>query len=168
MNKFIGVSLVFVAPDGHTDGFLNVSSNDVEQCYVIQATMDFVSWVNVQTNSVAGNLLEFANPNAGAYPHRFYRAIVCDSLTGLRIGAITQLPGGQVQFDFSGTSGRSYVIQASTNLTQWQANDFSSNGVAPVQLSEDGRALTWTFHSLVAASRESVGFFRADTDRALT
>ena len=95
VNGFIGVSQVFVAPDGHTDGFLNVSSNDVEQCYVIQATMDFAAWVNVQTNSVAGNLLEFANPNAGAYPHRFYRAMVCDSLTGLRIGAITQLPGGR-------------------------------------------------------------------------
>ena len=120
VNGFIGVSQVFVAPDGHADGFLNVASNDVETCYVIQATTDFVSWVNVQTNSVAGSLLEFADPNAGAYPHRFYRAIVCDAATGLRIGTITQLPGGQVRFDFSGASGRSYVIQASTNLTQWQ------------------------------------------------
>jgi len=28
--------------------------------------------------------------------------------------------GGRVQFDFTGANGRSYVIQASTNLTDWQ------------------------------------------------
>jgi hypothetical protein len=120
VDGFIGVSQVFVAPDGHADGFLNVVSNEVEQCYVIQATTDFVSWVNLQTNSVAGNLLEFNDPNASAYPHRFYRAIVCDAVTGLPIGTITQLADGRVQFDFSGANRRSYVIQASTNLTFWQ------------------------------------------------
>jgi len=129
---FIGVSQVFVAPDGHADGFLNVASNEVDQCYVTQATTDFVTWVNVQTNSVAGNLLEFADPNAGAYPHRFYRALLCDFVTGLRIGTITQLPGGQVQFDFSGATGRSYVVQASTNLTQWENVRTNVGTAAPI------------------------------------
>src|SRR5437867_4023307 len=119
VDGFIGVSQVFVAKDGHADGFFNVASNEVEQCYVIQATTDFVTWVNLQTNSVAGNLLEFNDANASAYDHRFYRAILCDSLTGVQIGTITQLANGQIQFDFSGASGRSYVIQASTNLVRW-------------------------------------------------
>ncbi|HEV8695784.1 MAG TPA: hypothetical protein VGQ93_16605 [Lysobacter sp.] len=120
VNGFIAVSQFFVAQDGHADGFLNVVSNEVDQCYVIQATTDFVTWVNVQTNSAAGALLEFADSRAGLFPHRFYRAILCDALTGLRLGSITQLPDGRVQFDFTGMSGRSYIIQASTNLTQWQ------------------------------------------------
>jgi hypothetical protein len=124
VDGFIGVSQVFVAPDGHADGFLNVVSNEVEQCYVIQATTDFVTWVNLQTNSVAGNLLEFNDSNASAYPHRFYRAILCASpaafAAGGQIGTITQLTDGRVQFDFSGANGRSYVIQASTNLTFWE------------------------------------------------
>ena len=120
VNGFIGVSQVFVAPDGHADGFLNVATNEVETCYVIQASTDLATWVNVQTNSVTGSLLEFADANAGAYPHRFYRAIVCDAATGLRLGTITQLADGRVQFDFSGASGRSYVIEASTNLTLWE------------------------------------------------
>ena len=95
-------------------------SNQPDQCYVIQATTDFQSWVNVQTNSATGSLLEFADSGAGQFPHRFYRAILCDALTGQRLGTITQLPGGQVRFNLFGVSGRSYVIQASTNLPQWE------------------------------------------------
>lgn len=119
VNGYIAVSQMAVAQDGRASGFLNVSSNDVEQCYVIQATSDFVNWVNVQTNSATGNLLEFADPTAVGHPYRFYRAFVCEAATGLRLGTITQLPDRQVRFDFSGAIGRSYVIQASTNLTQW-------------------------------------------------
>jgi hypothetical protein len=119
-NGFVGVNQVFVAPDGHADGFLNVTSNGVEQCYIIQATTDFQTWVNVHTNSTEGGLLEFADLEAGAHPKRFYRAIVCDGVSGLHIGTIAQLANGRVQFDFTGAGGRSYVIQASTNLTDWQ------------------------------------------------
>lgn len=120
VNGFIAVSQVFLAADGHADGFLNVASNQVDQCYVIQATTDFQSWVNVQTNSASGSLLEFADPRASQFPRRFYRAIVCDALTGTQLGTITQLPDGRVRFDFLGLNGRSYVVQASTNLTQWE------------------------------------------------
>ena len=116
----IAVNQVYVGPGGQADGFINVASNAVEQCYVIQATTDFVSWVNVQTNSAEGALLPFNDAEAGAFAKRFYRAIVCDAATGLRIGTITQLANGRVQFDFTGAGGRSYIIQASTNLTDWQ------------------------------------------------
>lgn len=119
-NGFVGVNQVFVAPDGHVDGFLNVASNSVEQCYVIQTTTDFVTWVTVQTNRTEASLLAFIDPAGGGQPHRFYRAVVCDAANGLRIGTITQLPSGQVQLDFDGVVGRSYVIQASTNLLNWQ------------------------------------------------
>ena len=119
----IAVNQVYVGPNGQADGFLNVTSNGVEQCYVIQATTDFQTWSNVQTNSTEEALLQFIDPDAGGFQKRFYRAILCASssgLPGVTIATITQLPGGQMQFDFTGASGRSYVIQASTNLTDWQ------------------------------------------------
>jgi len=125
----IAVNQVYLAPNGQADGFLNVSSNGVEQCYVIQATTDFQSWVNIQTNSTESGLLEFADPAAGAHPHRFYRALLCDSISGERIGVIEQLPNGQIHFDFTGTAGRTYVLQASTNLAQWK--DLSTSA-API------------------------------------
>ncbi len=64
--------------------------------------------------------MQFIDPEAGAFPKRFYRALVCDGASGLQIGTITQLPDGRVQFAFTGALGRSYLIQASTNLTDWQ------------------------------------------------
>ena len=116
----IAVNHVYVGPGGQADGLLNVATNGAEQCFIIQATTDFRTWVNVQTNSTDDALLQFIDPQAAAHPHRFYRAILCNRATGLQVGTITQLPGGQVRFDFTGLSGRSYVIQASTNLTDWQ------------------------------------------------
>ena len=149
-NGFVGVNQVFVAPDGHADGFLNVVSNGVEQCYVIQATTDFQTWVNVHTNSTEGTLLEFADPAAGEFPKRFYRAIVCDPTSGLRIGTITQLANGRVQFDFTGASGRSYVIQASTNLTDWQ-NVRTNVGVAgPISFVDSFANFTRRFYRVRA------------------
>ena len=62
----------------------------------------------------------FVEQHTSGQSKRFYRAIVCDPASGLRIGTITQLANGRVQFDFMGAGGRSYVIQASTNLTQWE------------------------------------------------
>lgn len=116
----IAVNQVYVGQNGQADGFLNVASNGVEQCYVIQATTDFQTWSNVQTNSTEEALLQFIDPDAGGFQKRFYRAILCEVGSGLQLGMITQLPGGRVQFDFTGARGRSYVIQASTNLTDWQ------------------------------------------------
>lgn len=66
-----------------------------------------------------GALLQFVDPQAGSFANRFYRAILCDRLSGLQLGTITQLAGNRVQFDFTGVTGRSYVIQASANLTDW-------------------------------------------------
>jgi hypothetical protein len=118
-NGAIAVTEVFLGDNGMADGFINVSTNDSDQCFVIQATTDFRNWVNVQTNSTEGTLLQFVDPQAGTFPSRFYRAILCDRLSGLQLGTITQLAGNRVQFDFTGAAGRSYVIQASTNLTDW-------------------------------------------------
>ena len=121
VNGFIGVSQVFVAPDGHADGFLNVPTNTgPEACWVVQSSSDLVAWTNLSTNSAAGNLLEFRDAQAGGFPHKFYRAVLCEAWTGVHLGSITLLPDGRMQFDFPGTAGLNYVVQASTNLTQWE------------------------------------------------
>jgi len=145
-NGAIAVNQVFLAPDGQADGFISVASNAVEQCYVIQATTDFVSWVNVQTNSAEGALLPFVDEAAGGFPKRFYRAIVCDPATGLRLGTITQLADGRVRFEFSGANGRSYVIQASTNLTDWQNVRTNVGLGGPVTFTEPAANLARRFY----------------------
>jgi hypothetical protein len=146
----IAVNQVYVGPNGSADGFLNVASNGVEQCYIIQATTDFQTWSNVQTNSTEEALLQFIDPAAGGFPKRFYRAILCEVGSGLRLGMITQLPGARVQFDFTGASGRSYVIQASTNLTDWQ-NLRTNVGVAgPISFIDSFANFTRRFYRVRA------------------
>ena len=53
-NGAIAVNQAYVSPGGQVDGFLNVASSGVEQCYVVQATTDFLTRVNVQTISTDG------------------------------------------------------------------------------------------------------------------
>ncbi len=140
------ISSVYLAPGGNADGFLNVATNGAEQCYIIQATTDFRSWVNVHTNSTDTGLLQFADPQAGGFPKRFYRAVVCDAGNGLQIGTITQLPGGRFQFDFAGAPGRSYVIQASTNLSDWRDLDSVRASAGPVNYTNTiGPAVPYRF-----------------------
>lgn len=122
----IAVSQVYLGLNGSADGFLDSTTDGTEQCYIIQATSDFQTWSNVQTNSTDETLLQFIDPDAGSFPKRFYRAISCAAPSGLLpasgegIATITPLLGGSVQFDFSGEAGRSYVLQASTNLADWE------------------------------------------------
>ena len=137
VNGFIGVSQVFVAPDGHADGFLNVPTNTgPEACWVVQSSSDLVAWTNLSTNSAAGNLLEFRDAQAGGFPQKFYRAVLCEALTGVHLGSITLLPDGRMQFSFPSTAGLNYVVQASTNLTQWEnvRTNLSAGGL--MQISE--------------------------------
>jgi len=146
VNGFIGVSQVFVAPDGHADGFLNVPTNTgPDACWVVQSSSDLITWANLSTNSVGGSLLEFRDPQAAAYPQKFYRAILCEAFTGVQLGSITLLPDGRMQFDFPGTAGLQYIVQASTNLTQWEniSTNLSAGGL--MQFSEPTSAYPYRF-----------------------
>ena len=141
VNGFIGVSQVFVAPDGHADGFLNVPTNTgPEACWVVQSSSDLITWANLSTNSAGGSLLEFRDPQAATYPQKFYRAILCEALTGVHLGSITLLPDGRMRFDFPATAGLQYILQASTNLTQWENIRTNTGAGAVIQFSEPASA----------------------------
>ena len=74
----IAVTQVYLSPGGLGDGFLDVATNGTERCFVIQATTDFRTWINLQTNKTDNSLLQFFDPQAGLYLHRFYRGILCE------------------------------------------------------------------------------------------
>ena len=108
----------------------------------------------MQTNSTEEALLQFIDPDAGSFQKRFYRAILCTSssgLPGVTIATITQLSGGQMQFDFTGASGRSYVIQASTNLTDWQNIRTNVGLTGPITFTDSFTDFTRRFYRVRAA-----------------
>jgi hypothetical protein len=43
--------------------------------YVLQATTNFTTWTPISTNLAGTNLLEWVDPDATNYPHRFYRVL---------------------------------------------------------------------------------------------
>ena len=106
---------VSFGPTGEAEGFLRTSSNER---HFIQATTDFIHWTTIATNDAIGSIIRFMDLDAGQYPHRFYRAVLSDAAG--QFGTIAQLPGGRVQFSFSGLAGRSYVVEATTNLMDWR------------------------------------------------
>jgi hypothetical protein len=71
----IFVRVVNLLPDGQAQFFL---PSQPDQNYVIQATTNFVSWVNILTNTADGTFMHLLDENAGTYPHRFYRWMTQD------------------------------------------------------------------------------------------
>ncbi len=55
----------------------------IGKSYILQATTNFTDWVSLQTNAPAAdpnvalpaNRMEFSDPDAAQFPHRFYRVI---------------------------------------------------------------------------------------------
>jgi len=131
--------------NGTVEGFLRTPSNER---YLIQATTDFLRWTTIATNDAIGSIIRFLDTDAPSNPQRFYRAVLFDA--GGQFGAITQLAGGQVQFSFSGLAGRSYVIEASTNLTHWEAVGTNVGGSGPQFFNQGAPGLPYRFFRLVS------------------
>lgn len=110
------VNPVFLNPDGTANFFL---PSRPDERYLIQATTNFVNWVNLSTNFALGNFMDLVDLDAPIYPYRFYRSALFDALG--QLGPVSILPGGRFTFQLIGVSGRSYTIQTSTNLVNWES-----------------------------------------------
>ncbi|HEU0011102.1 MAG TPA: hypothetical protein VFT34_14895, partial [Verrucomicrobiae bacterium] len=113
----IFIQPVFLNADGSAQYFLP-SAPDTR--YLIQATTNFVNWVNLSTNVAIGNFLDLVDLDAPHYPHRFYRSALFDAVIGGLLSGFGRSANGEVHFELTGLQARSYMIQASTNLVDWQ------------------------------------------------
>ncbi|MDZ4861685.1 MAG: cohesin domain-containing protein [Candidatus Hydrogenedentes bacterium] len=120
-------AVLFPTNDARLGGLSRLSTGIVSfdvrgtpgRTYVIQASTNLVNWVDISTNYSAGDVIAFTDVDSSKFPQRFYRAVLYDGASGGRIGALTRSPDGKATFEFGGITGRSYTIQASTNLVQW-------------------------------------------------
>lgn len=110
------VETVYRAPDGVVDLFLTVQSN---RMYVVQATTNFVNWVNIATNFATLDYVIAQDLDAVNHSARFYRAVSGETVAGGKITGVSVATGNQLIFGYSTISGRTYLLQTSTNLTGW-------------------------------------------------
>src|SRR5580765_6253269 len=97
---YITLSPVYLHPEGPADVFLKATPG---RSYIIQATTNFIHWLNIETNTATSDLLIFTDANAGQYQYRFYRAIPYDP--GFRLTIPGRLGDGSMSFDLLGTQG---------------------------------------------------------------
>ena len=107
---------VFFNADGSAQFFL---PSEADTTYVVQATTNLVDWVNLSTNIATASFIDLVDVDAKDYPHRFYRAIALENLTGNQIGTLGLNATGEFTFEYRGEAGRQYVLETSTNLSNW-------------------------------------------------
>ena len=133
----IVVSPLYVRPtDGNVEGYMEGLDDD--RSYVVQATSNLVNWVNIATNAPVDSFLDFMDLDAHLFPRRFYRALPMGGV----LGSVASLDGMQFTYRLLGVTGRSYVIQASTNMQTW--TDLTTNVAADGSVSLTN-ALNGTF-----------------------
>jgi hypothetical protein len=112
----IFVQPIFREESGIVDFFM---PSVPDQRYLIQATTNFANWVNISTNLAVDTFMQLVDLDGPFYPYRFYRSALFDTLLRGQIGGFGRAQDGRVSFRLTGFEGRSYIIQASTNLVQW-------------------------------------------------
>ncbi len=116
INGAVVVGQVVRGADGVVDLFLTVQSN---RTYVIQATTNFNNWANLATNFTAQNYIVFKDTEAVSHAMRFYRAVPVGAGAGGLIESLQITGGGFMTFSYPTANGRTYVMQATTNLSNW-------------------------------------------------
>jgi len=89
--------------------------------YVLQATTDFQSWINLSTNQATSEYIDLVDTDGPSFPYRFYRLADYDALLVGKLEAISQNSDATVSFRATGWEGCCYEIQASTNFVHWSA-----------------------------------------------
>src|SRR5262249_20825827 len=88
--------------------------------YVAQATEDPTStnsWLNIATNTPAGDGQWTVTDSTAGHAKRFYRMAVAPAASEpLTIVGIKANGNGTITVTFHGTPGNQYVVQASTNI----------------------------------------------------
>ena len=86
----IFVRPVNLLPEGHVQFFL---PSQPDERYLIQATTNFVNWVNLSTNLATGDFMDLLDLEAALYPYRFFMSPVNAFLQGIIVCLSTAIVG---------------------------------------------------------------------------
>ena len=132
------VQPIFVVSDGSVDLMFHAQPNET---YIVQATTNFVNWVNISTNTALLNYFTLTDYGSVGLPYRFYRAVPIAFAPPWQLSAIARQTNGAVSFQVSGGQGATFVVQASTNLANWVNLATNSIATGPVPFTDAGAGL---------------------------
>jgi hypothetical protein len=124
---------ILARPDGNVDVFLNAGPG---QPYILQASTNFVQWVNIFTNTALVDILPLTDQDAHLYPYRFYRAVPTSIPSGVVLSGVTLGANGMVSFQVVVAQAGKWVLQGSANLTTWVNLQTNSVGAGPATFTD--------------------------------
>jgi len=83
---------------------------------LIQASTDLKHWVTLHGCYLTNSPLGFVDPESPLYPKRYYRLM---DAAGVALMEQQRWSGGQFHLNLVGELGRTVVVEASTNLSDW-------------------------------------------------
>jgi len=115
----LGVSSANLSGNG---AFQLSVSGQIGQAYTLQASTNLTSWISLLTFTCTNSPMPVADPTAKNFGRRFYRLVQGTVLAPITIGFGSAQPWTThgLSLMLQGTMGQSYVIQASSNLVNWQ------------------------------------------------
>ncbi|HZQ45755.1 MAG TPA: fibronectin type III domain-containing protein [Verrucomicrobiae bacterium] len=123
--------------------------------YMIQASVDLKSWTNIwQTATATSNAwVGFQDSQSGAFPKRFYRLIINSNapaappqLSIAGKAAVPTLASTQWLLSSPAASGETYLLQWSTNLTNWSSMYTNPAGQALSFVDNPPSAQSWRYY----------------------
>jgi hypothetical protein len=136
----------------HDRGFQVSMMGVPGQSFVIEASSDLIHWEKLCTDTLISNHFAFIDAEAKTLPKRFYQAVPLESVfyqAPLVIQAESMKTKAEFSFVITGTQGQIFLIQASTNLVDW--NDLTNGTLS-------GNTLTFTDFDAALFERR---FYRA-------
>jgi Immunoglobulin domain len=123
------------------------------------ATLSSLSLTNVQLTNSGSYQATVSNP-AGSATSTSAQLTV--NVPSVQFGPVTLLSNGQVQVTFNGVPGTEYLIEASTNLTNWKPIDVLLDNTNPVTFIDlDAQQYTNRYYRARAVSPLTIADFES-------
>jgi len=94
----------------------------VGQSFVLQSSRNGTTWTTIDTDTLQASSLDYIDTTAIGHPARFYRLLPLDTVDNDQPFALlspTSNPANGFSLNLTGPSGTPFLIQSSTNLTDW-------------------------------------------------
>lgn len=129
--------------------------------YAVQASVDLKSWNTIwqPTTATSNAWVAFQDPQSSAFPKRFYRLVISSNapagpllLSIANNASLPTLSSAQFQLSAPAASGKTCLLQYSTNLTNWSSVYTNQQGKALSFVDTPPSSQAWRYYRSLLVS----------------